>query len=120
VITGASSGIGAALAHEFAAHGHELVLIVRREQALVGVADAIAAKGGARPTVLRLDVARIDGTYRARFGAAVTPDALVYATGGAARCLDFPRFRTEIGAPGRTTAKSTRFAPMLRSRQRER
>jgi uncharacterized protein len=60
VITGASSGIGATLAHEFAAHGHELVLIARREQALVGIADAIAAKGSARPTVLRLDVARVD------------------------------------------------------------
>jgi uncharacterized protein len=60
VITGASAGIGAALAHEFAAHGHELVLVARREQALTAVADAIAAKGSARPTVLRLDVARVD------------------------------------------------------------
>lgn len=60
VITGASSGIGAALAHEFAAHGHELFLVARREQALVGIAEAIATKGSARPTVLRLDVARID------------------------------------------------------------
>lgn len=60
VITGASSGIGAALAHEFAAHGHELVLIARREQALNGVADAIAAKAATQPTVLRLDVGRID------------------------------------------------------------
>jgi uncharacterized protein len=60
VITGASSGIGAALAHEFAANGHELVLIARREQALIGVADAIAANGRPRPTVLRMDVARVD------------------------------------------------------------
>jgi short-subunit dehydrogenase len=60
VITGASSGIGAALAHEFAAHGHELVLIARREQALAAVAQAIAAKGGTPPVVLRMDVARID------------------------------------------------------------
>jgi uncharacterized protein len=60
LITGASAGIGAALAHEFAVHGHEVVLIARREQALVALADAIAAKGGTRPTVLRADVARID------------------------------------------------------------
>jgi short-subunit dehydrogenase len=60
VITGASSGIGAALAHEFASHGHELVLVARREQALTTVAEAIAAKGTPRPMVLRLDVARID------------------------------------------------------------
>jgi uncharacterized protein len=60
LITGASAGIGAALAHEFAAHGHEVVLVARREQALVALADAIAAKGATRPTVLRADVARID------------------------------------------------------------
>jgi short-subunit dehydrogenase len=60
VITGASAGIGAALAHEFASHGHELVLVARREQALVAVADAIVAKGHTRPTVLRMDVARVD------------------------------------------------------------
>jgi len=60
LITGASSGIGAALAREFAANGHELVLIARREQALAALADAIAAKGASRPTVLRADVARAE------------------------------------------------------------
>jgi short-subunit dehydrogenase len=45
LITGASAGIGASLAHVFAAHGHELVLIARREQRLVDLADAIAATG---------------------------------------------------------------------------
>lgn len=60
VITGASAGIGASLAHEFAAHGHELVLVARREQALTALAEAIAAKGYARPTVLRMDVTRVD------------------------------------------------------------
>jgi uncharacterized protein len=84
VITGASAGIGSALAHEFAANGHELVLIARREQALVGLADAIATKGGARPTVLRMDVARIDaardiGEALARRG--LEPDNVVNNAG---------------------------------------
>jgi len=60
LITGASAGIGAALAHEFAAHGHELVLVARREQALDALAEAIAGKGMARPTVLPADLRRDD------------------------------------------------------------
>src|SRR5262249_42819058 len=58
LITGASAGIGAALAREFAANGHELLLVARREPALVALADAIAEKGAARPTILSADVAR--------------------------------------------------------------
>src|SRR5262249_41657478 len=60
LITGASAGIGAALAHEFAAHGHELVLVARREGVLTALADAIAAKGMRRPTVLPADLGRPD------------------------------------------------------------
>src|SRR6202008_1898098 len=60
LITGASAGIGAALAHEFAAHGHELVLVARREQALDALAGAIAGKGAGRPTVLPADLGRAD------------------------------------------------------------
>ena len=98
VITGASSGIGAALAHEFAAHGHELVLIARREQALTNVADAIAAKGAPRPTVLRLDVGRIDAARdisEALAQRALEPEIVVNNAGfglmGAADKLDRQR-----------------------------
>jgi short-subunit dehydrogenase len=64
LITGASAGIGAALAHEFAAHGHELVLVARREQRLAELADAIAAKGHQRPGILPLDLAQPDVAER--------------------------------------------------------
>ncbi len=60
VITGASAGIGVELARVFAAHGHELVLVARREDRLVTLADEIAASGRPRPAVLALDLERRD------------------------------------------------------------
>src|ERR1051326_5420571 len=56
LITGASAGIGWALAEIFARHGHELVLAARRLPELERLADKIAASGAPRPTVLALDL----------------------------------------------------------------
>jgi short-subunit dehydrogenase len=56
LITGASSGIGAAFARIFAEHGHEVALVARRRAQLDAVADAIAATERARPLVLPLDL----------------------------------------------------------------
>jgi short-subunit dehydrogenase len=64
LITGASAGIGAALARVFAAHGHELVLVARREERLATLAAEIAAAGGAPPTVLSVDLERRDAVPR--------------------------------------------------------
>jgi len=60
LITGASSGIGAALAKVFAAHGHELALVARRQDRLEALADEIAATGRPRPTVFTADIERRD------------------------------------------------------------
>jgi len=60
LITGASSGVGAAFARVFAQHGHELVLLARRQARLDAVADAIAAGDRRRPHVLSLDLGRGD------------------------------------------------------------
>ncbi len=60
LITGASAGIGAELARVFADHGHELVLVARREAPLTALAEEIAAAGRPRPIVLSMDLGRRD------------------------------------------------------------
>ncbi len=52
LITGASSGIGRALAIEFAAPGVSLALVGRDPARLAGTADAVAAAGAAAVTAL--------------------------------------------------------------------
>ena len=64
LITGASSGIGAALALVFAQHGHEIAVVARREAKLSALADAIAQAGHKRPHVLAVDLGRSDSPAR--------------------------------------------------------
>jgi short-subunit dehydrogenase len=64
VLTGASSGIGRALAHVFAENGYELALVARREAELNALADQIAAANRKRPVVLAIDLARGDAPAR--------------------------------------------------------
>ncbi|HZD89635.1 MAG TPA: SDR family oxidoreductase [Pseudolabrys sp.] len=61
LVTGASSGIGAALAREFANHGHAVVLTARREEPLRALADEIAAAGHTRPEVVTADLGTAEG-----------------------------------------------------------
>ncbi|MET0277400.1 MAG: SDR family oxidoreductase [Pseudorhodoplanes sp.] len=56
IITGASSGIGAELARVFARHGHALVLVARRADLLMALADEIERRGQTRPLVLSIDL----------------------------------------------------------------
>jgi len=64
IITGASSGIGAALARSYAARGAVLGLIARRETEL----NQLAAQLGGNCTVYALDVRDAEGLRRAASG----------------------------------------------------
>jgi short-subunit dehydrogenase len=95
VITGASAGIGAALAREFARNGHALALVARRQDRLHALADEIAAAGGVRPLVVvadlqQRDAARLIGDALAAQGA--EPQFMVNNAGfglvGTAAALD--------------------------------
>ena len=84
LVTGASAGLGAALAEAFAERGHSIVLVARREMQLNEVADGIAAAGHERPHVIALDLASPDAgdrLERALHEAGLEPEIVVNNAG---------------------------------------
>ena len=61
LVTGAGSGIGAAAARAFAAHGATLILLGRTTRKLEAVHDEILAAGGPQPAIAVIDLARAQG-----------------------------------------------------------
>ena len=112
VITGASAGIGAALARVFACHGHALALVARRADRLHALANEISVAGGARPLVIvadlqRGDTVRVIGDALAAQG--VEPQYMVNNAGfglvGAAATLDRAEQLSMIDLNMRTLAE---------------
>jgi 3-oxoacyl-[acyl-carrier protein] reductase len=60
LVTGASSGIGRAIARGLAAEGARIAVTGRREAELSSLADEVAAAGGARPVIVVHDAMRED------------------------------------------------------------
>jgi hypothetical protein len=83
LVTGASAGIGAALARELAAHGAKLILTARRRERLEALASELAAKGTeARIVVADLyDPVAPEQIFAATEGAGLTVDILVNNAG---------------------------------------
>ncbi len=60
LITGASAGIGTELARVFASNGHRVVLVARRADRLLTLANEIVASGGAAPIIIPCDLEQPD------------------------------------------------------------
>lgn len=88
LVTGASSGIGRALARCFAADGSRLLLAARREAELESLADELRAEYGIEVEVVPADLgtaAGVDGLLESLAGRALSPDILVNNAGFGAR-----------------------------------
>jgi short-subunit dehydrogenase len=121
VITGASSGIGVALARHFAKCGHDLVLVARRELRLRALAGELTDRHHINVDCLPLDLSRPDSA--AKLHARATEgdrqvDILVNNAGfgwvGAATDIDIERQSEMIRLNISTLAESShRFLPAM-------
>ena len=84
IVTGASSGIGAAIARELARRGHGLTLVARREDRLQALADELTRAHSVRVEVIAADLTDADsrGELPAQLATrGLTPDILVNNAG---------------------------------------
>ena len=94
-MTGASSGIGADMARELAARGHDLALVARREDRMRELAEELAERHAVRAETFGCDIAEPEGRARLIGEVAergLTVEILInnagFGSGGAFHALD--------------------------------
>lgn len=95
LVTGASAGIGEAVARVFASHGWDLALTARREERLAALADALSRAHGIRAHVFAGDL-----------GDPATPSRLVDEIARRGVAVDALVNNAGYGVPGRLLASS--------------
>ncbi len=90
VVTGASSGIGAALAHELAKRGCHLILVARSEMALDQVANQLKSAFAVEARVLALDLSLEEAAERLAECIADLPVSVVVNNAGVGQSGPFP------------------------------
>ncbi|HZV68166.1 MAG TPA: SDR family NAD(P)-dependent oxidoreductase [Saprospiraceae bacterium] len=88
LITGATSGIGLATAHEFAVHGYDLILTGRREDRLKKIKEEILQNAFINITLLCFDVRQFTECEKA-IATITQPVDVLINNAGLARGLDF-------------------------------
>jgi short-subunit dehydrogenase len=125
LVTGASAGIGIALARELASHGAKLILTARRKDRLEALAAALSAKG----TEVRIVVADLnepnaaEQIFAATEGAGLTVDILVNNAGlgqfGAFAQSDIEQELSQVRVNCEAMVRLTRlFVPHMVERRR--
>ncbi len=125
LVTGASGGIGEALAHQFARGGYDLVLVARSEAKLAAVAGALKGQGAAAHVIpLDLEARGAGADLEAAVGAlGLDIDALVnnagYGSTGAVLDTDLAQQLGAIDLNIRVlTELSVRFGAPMQARGR--
>jgi len=95
LVTGASSGIGMALAREFAANGWDLALTARREDRLTRFADEMSSQYGIESLVISADLSKTSA-----------PKKIIDAIEAANRQIDALVNNAGYGLPGTFTETS--------------
>jgi short-subunit dehydrogenase len=126
LVTGASAGIGGAIAHELAARGHGVVLVARRQDRLEALAEELSGQHGVRAEAIACDLAK--DRDRNRLPAQVSElglevDVLInnagFATGGPFHAADpkkeIQQVRLDVEA---VVALTSAFLPAMVERRR--